>query len=434
MSPWTAIVRWSWLILSASPGLTQSTEPPRPPLDYVIVVTGGEILDGLYPDSHTHFLTRTLRPLSGRCVGTVTVDDREEDLTGALRFALGRAPLVLVTGGLGPTPNDITRETIAAFTGIPLRECESVVTAMERRFNQSRDQLRANLRRQALVPEPGGYLPNTAGTAVGLLFHTTNATIVALPGPPRELQPMVEKELVPFLQTHFGLRPPGLTVTLRFVGLGQSQISQTLQEQVELRPDLVITSQFDTGGRVDFTFALPGRTASEKEWLDALAATLRRQLGDHLYAEDDTTLEEQVIRAFARHGITLALVEIGSGGHVTDSLSGVENLERVLVGSYVAPTERGLRQLLQLESSNGSDVERLNEIGRTARIRSRSNVVVVIGFPELDHGQPRSVRVLWVDADCRETRFPWTDSTAASHALLTTRILDWLRHQTGVSR
>jgi nicotinamide-nucleotide amidase len=419
---------WVWLMACVGPCLTQPATPDRPALDYVIVVTGGEVLEGLFPDSHTHFLTRTLRSLGGRCVGSVTVDDREQDLSGALCFGLGKAPLVIVTGGLGPTPNDITREAISRFTGLPLREHEEVVAGMERRFGQSREQLRANLRRQALVPSSGDYLTNSVGTAVGLVFETTNATIVALPGPPRELQPMVEQQLLPFLQRHFGLRRPGASLTLRFVGLGQSQISQTLQDQVKLPPELVITSQFEAG-RVDFTFALPGDTEAERAWLGALAGTMRGQLGAHLYAEDDSTLEAKVMGAFARRGLTLALVEIGTGGHVTDSLTQVAEVERVLVGSYVAPTEGRVTQLLQLPVVAGSDDERLLGIVREARIRSRCDVAVLVCTPDPAQAPSRGVRVVWVDAGHRQTEIPWTDSTVASQALLTTRVLDWLRLQ-----
>src|SRR3954468_9207532 len=100
---------------SAAPGAS-----PAKPLNYYIVVTGGELLEGVYPDAHTPFLTRALRPLGCQCLGSVIVDDNRADIQNALRFATNQAPLVIVTGGLGPTPNDITRETLAEFTGIPL--------------------------------------------------------------------------------------------------------------------------------------------------------------------------------------------------------------------------------------------------------------------------------------------------------------------------
>ncbi len=418
-------------VLLIGPGLVGTAQSPtadRPPLDYFVVVTGSEILDGLYPDSHTHFLTRTLRPLGGRCVGAITVDDRAEDLMAALRFALGKAGLIIVTGGLGPTPNDITRETLARFTGIALREQSDVVADLEKRLNQSRDQFRPTLRRQALVPVAGTYFPNHSGTAVGLLFDTTNAAIVALPGPPRELQPMVEQELLPLLQRRFGLRPAGATLTMRFVGIGQSQISQTLQDHAELPSDLVITSQFDAG-RVDFTFSFPGQSVAEKARVDTMATILRRELGEFLYAEDSTSLEDQVIGAFARRGLTLALAEVGSGGHLTDSLAQVPNLDHVLVGSYVAPNERQLCQLLQLGAADAPEAERLRAIAIAARAQSGSDVAVVVGIPTRDRGGLRSVHVLWLDPSPRETQFTNSDSSKESHALLTTRILDWLRRQ-----
>ncbi|MGB2956957.1 MAG: molybdopterin-binding protein, partial [Anaerolineales bacterium] len=94
---------------------------------YVIVVTGGELLSGIYPDGHTYFITQTLRPLGLQCVGSVSVDDKQDDLKHALRYAADKAPLIIVTGGLGPTPNDITRETLADFTSIPLREHPEVL-------------------------------------------------------------------------------------------------------------------------------------------------------------------------------------------------------------------------------------------------------------------------------------------------------------------
>ncbi|MCX7826875.1 MAG: molybdopterin-binding protein, partial [Verrucomicrobiae bacterium] len=121
-------------------------------LDYRIVITGGEMLHGVYPDAHTHFLTRTLHPLGVHCVGSMIVDDVREEMIEALQFATHDTALVIVTGGLGPTPNDITRETLSEFTGIPLREHPEVVAEMERRFKQPKEQLRANLRKQALVP------------------------------------------------------------------------------------------------------------------------------------------------------------------------------------------------------------------------------------------------------------------------------------------
>ncbi|MCL4193064.1 MAG: hypothetical protein KJZ87_15115, partial [Thermoguttaceae bacterium] len=133
------------LLVASLPGTAQSAEPDNP-IDYMIVVTGTELLTGVYPDGHTHFLTRTLHPLGLHCVGSMTVDDKPADIGEALRYATERVSLVIVTGGLGPTDNDVTREALARFTGIALEEHPDVLADMERRFRTPRDELRPNLR------------------------------------------------------------------------------------------------------------------------------------------------------------------------------------------------------------------------------------------------------------------------------------------------
>jgi len=313
----------------------------------MIVVTGSELLSGAYPDGHTYFLTRTLQPLGLRCVGSMCVDDKQESVKEALRFALSKANLVIVTGGLGPTDNDITREALADFTGIALKEHPEVLQEMSRRFNVSPAQLRPNLRRQTLVPTDGTYFKNPNGTAVGLVFTATDAVIIALPGPPNELQAMVRDELVPYLRRRFGTRLPGCSLTLRFVGLGQSQIDQTLKDHVHLTPDITVSSQFQ-GGLVDFTFSLPDDTPQDQARLQQIKKKIMKNLGEYVYADDETSLEEHIVKLLKARDTTLALVEAGSGGSLTAALSSVNGAHRVLAGSYVAPTVEKLRRLLRV--------------------------------------------------------------------------------------
>ena len=289
------------LWLFAAPSQAQETPPTATPqmAEYSIIVTGNELLSGVYADSHTFYLTRTLRPLGLHCVGSISVDDRAEDMKQALRFAQQRSALVIVTGGLGPTDSDITREVLSEFTGIALREQPDVLQQMEQRFHSQRDQLRANLRRQTRVPVRGTYLLNESGTAVGLVFEQDHKTIVALPGPPRELQPMVRDHLVPYLAKKFGVRSIGRSLTVRFVGIGQSQIDQTMKDHITLPPDIMETSQFEAG-RVDFTFSLPGDTTEDGVRLEQLRVALHKYLGDHIYADDAfTTLEDALAQKLA---------------------------------------------------------------------------------------------------------------------------------------
>ena len=347
---------------SATVSATQS-------VSYMIVVTGGELLSGAYPDGHTYFLTRTLRPLGLRCVGSMCVDDKQADIKEAIRFATGKADFVIVTGGLGPTDNDITREALSDITGISLKEHPNLLQGMARRFNVSPAQLRSNLRRQTQVPTHGTYFKNLNGTAVGLAFELDEALIVAMPGPPHELQPMVRNELVPYLSRRFGTRLPGCSLRLRFMGIGQSQIDQTLGDHVPLAPDITVSSQFQ-GGRVDFTFSLPDDTPRNRTRLQELKQKIMKHLGEYVYADDETSLEEHVVKLLEARGANLALAEAGSGGTLTAALSSVDHAHRVLAGAYVAPTTEKLRLLLNMQDDNcpKNSSPRTNSTSRNQRI------------------------------------------------------------------
>lgn len=426
------------LLSSMSLSLLLAAESPsddaRQPVDYMIVVTGGELLAGVYADGHTHFLTRTLRPLGLNCMGSMSVDDKEADLKEALGFASAKAPLVIVTGGLGPTGNDITRETISEFSGVPLREHPDVLQAMERRFRVSRDRLRANLRRQTRVPTNGTYLKNSNGTAVGLISEQKGKVIVALPGPPRELQPMVRDELVPYLRRRFGTRLPGCSLTLRFVGIGQSGIDQAIKEHVPLPPDVTQSSQFE-GGRVDFTFMLPDDTPKDRERLGELKQKIAQHLGDYLYADDETSLEQHVLRLLGADGGTLAAAEVGSGGSLAAVFSGADGAEGVLAGAYVAPTEYKLSHLLGVSEDKWtdatSDVKKAELLAAAAAERTGAEWAVAVGDAQQHENGSRFVQVVFKSPDglLEGHRLGFRGSGEFAQFRLTTQLLDQLRRR-----
>lgn len=393
----------------------------------MIVITGDELLAGAYPDGHTFFLTRTLRPLGLQCVGSMFVDDSQTQIKEALAFAAGKATLIIVTGGLGPTDNDVTREALHGFTGIELREHPDVLAALARRFNVPAAELRANLRRQTQVPVQGTYLKNAGGTAVGLVFEMPDRVIVALPGPPRELQPMVRDELVPYLSRRFGTRPPGAALTLRFVGLGQSQIDQALKDHVPLPQDVTTSSQFE-GSRVDFTFSLPNDTPADRARLNEIKIKIVHYLGASIYAEDETTsLEDCVVQLLAARGQTLALAEIGSGGALAAALNGAKDAERVLAGAHVAPTQERLRHLLGIHQET-SDHSPTQQFARAAADEAASSWAVAVGAVGRSNGGSFvevALRLPDGQVESRSLRVQGNDASARGR--LITDLLDQLR-------
>jgi molybdenum cofactor synthesis domain-containing protein len=404
------------------------------PTKYMIIVTGGELLSGVYPDGHTHFITRTLHPLGLECVGSMSVDDKKADLKEALRYASEKVGLVIVTGGLGPTENDITREALSEFTGISLREHPEVLKRMAQRFRVSPAKLRLNLRRQTQVPTRGTYLKNSNGTAFGLVFESVQSVIVALPGPPRELQAMVSDELVPYLRQRFGTRLPGCSITLRFVGLGQSQISQTLRDHVPLASDIIVSSQFE-GGRVDFTFSLANDTPQDRARLQELKQKIRGHLGENVYADDETTLEECVIGLLEARGATLALAEVGSGGSLAAALSEADVEHRVLVGAYIAPTIEKLQRLLGVQSENGtgnaSSAQQVEQLARATAGAADSQIAIAVGQAWRDENGAAYLAVAFKLPDGRmeNRQFRYRGSGELARTRLVTQLLDQLRRR-----
>jgi len=417
-----------WLVVA---GLSMSaitkasvSEPAPQATRYMVVVTGSELLSGAYPDSHTYFITRTLHPLGLHCIGSVSVDDKRADIEEVLRFAGGKAPLIIVTGGLGPTDNDITRETLSDFTGIALKEHPDVLQEMARRFKTDPNSLRANLRRQTRTPTQGTYLKNSTGTAVGLVFEKPDSVIVALPGPPRELQPMVRDELVPYLSRRFGTRLPGASLTLRFVGLGQSEIDQRLKEHVTLPPDVTTLSQFQ-GGRVDFTFLLPDDTPQNRARLQELKGQIMKRLGDNIYGEGDTSLEQHVVNLLAKRGKRLALVEAGSGGNLAAALSHADGAARVLAGAYVGPSVDVLQHMLQMPHDN----QKLENLAIAASTAAESQWAIAVGEFLRDENRAGYVQVALKrpdgSVDNRKVQLRGTGELAQEN--LCTQLLDQLR-------
>ena len=401
---------------------------------YVIVVTGGELLSGVYPDGHTYFITRTLRPLGLECVGSMSVDDKLNDLKEALRYATSKAELIIVTGGLGPTDNDITREALCEFTGIKLKEHPDTLSEMARRFHVRPDQLRANLRRQTQVPTGGTYFRNTEGTAVGLVFDSNESVIVALPGPPRELQAMVRNEMLPYLSKRFDTRLPGSSLRLRFVGLGQSQIDQMLEDNVPLATDIIVSSQFE-GGRVDFTFSLPEDTPQERARLQELKKEIMKYLGEYVYSDDETSLEEHIFNLLKARGETLALAEAGSGGSLTAALSSADANGQVLTKAYVAPTVEKLYHLLNINKDEltgttpaGRRIKRLAEV---VADETTGLWVIVVGEVYRDQSGSDYVEVAFKLPDGhienQKVRLHGTGELARSR--LRTQLLDELRRK-----
>jgi hypothetical protein len=206
---------------------------------------------------------------------------------------------------------------------------------------------------------------------------------------------MVQESLVPWLRQRLGLPSEGASLTLRFVGIGQSAIDAVLREKLHLPSQVVVASQFE-GNRVDFTLSLPDSSPASVAQLTRLLGGIQEHLGAHLYATNQISLEEAALRPLLDQRERLAVVEMG-GPHLAAALSRFAATRPVLAASFAAHSTDDLERLLELpvvsESNPSRPQERLERLGNAARLKSDARWVLVLGAPEPTEGDRSVVRV-----------------------------------------
>ncbi len=295
-----------------------------------IINTGTELMLGGTVNTHLAFIARELFPLGLRVQRQITVPDGEA-IRDAVRDTFGKADVVLVTGGLGPTTDDITRDIVAELLGMTLEHDEEIWIAIQERFARRALKLSERVKLQALRPREATVLWNPHGTAPGLHFPALaekgTPHIFLLPGPPRELKPMVREKLVPILAK---LLPAGAVHewrNFRVLGLGESLVEEKVGEEL-------LAMGLEVGycarpGEVDVR--LIGTTAV----LDRAEALVRERLGKWIFTSDERELPNVVVEKLTALGKTIATAESCTGGFIAHQITNVSGSSKVFLAGFV---------------------------------------------------------------------------------------------------
>jgi nicotinamide-nucleotide amidase len=312
-------------------------------LNIELINTGTELMLGFVTNTNQQWLCQELGRRGYIVTRQVAVADRGSAIQEAVREALAGAELVICTGGLGPTSDDLTRECLAEFLGRPLREDPAVLTAIEQFFRSRNRTMPARTRVQALVPEGALVLRNRNGTAPGLALEVDAprcgraggpGLLVMLPGPPRELEPMFLQEVVPLLQRRFPAVTPFVCRVLRSSGIGESaveeQIAKPLEPLVRAGLEIGYCARF---GEVDVRLVAHG--AAAEELVHEAEATVQRLIGEYVYGRDSDQLNAVVVRELTARRETVALAESCTGGYIGHRLTNVPGASEVFLGGFV---------------------------------------------------------------------------------------------------
>lgn len=317
--------------------------------------TGSELLLGRVLNTHQQWICRQLADLGWVVERQVAVADTARDIRDSVREALCRADLVITTGGLGPTSDDMTRELIAEMLNRKLVMDETIRGAIRQFFASRNRPQPARTEVQALVPEGAIVLPNSQGTAPGLamevpahIFRGAPSWLIMLPGPPRELRPMWNEHVVPLLKRLYSTDETFVCRTLKTTGIGESRVEEIIAKHLaELVSDGLEIGYCARTGEVDVRFVCRGPTG--KACVGEAEKITRRLLREHVYGVDDEQLETVLVRLLAERKQTLTLAESCTGGFIANRITNVPGASAVLLAGLVTYSNEAKQQFLGVQ-------------------------------------------------------------------------------------
>lgn len=315
-----------------------------------IIAVGSELLSFSRTETNSLFIASKLIPLGFEIPRKWVVGDREGEIRAALQAAADVADVVIVTGGLGPTNDDITREVTAAFLGRSLKEDSRILAVLEERYGRFGLRLTENNRKQAQVPESAHVIPNPQGTAPGLLLVEGKTLIFLLPGPPRELYPMVDAHVLPLIQQHKKTSKV-FSRQLKVAGEAESRVDSRIENIYKAYPE-VETTILSSPGIISLYFVWKGdeNSARADQTLDELSSRVESELGESVFTRGECSLAEVLGNSLRKDSLTLATAESCTGGWISKMLTDVPGSSDYFLGGVVCYSNAIKESLLGVPS------------------------------------------------------------------------------------
>jgi len=315
-----------------------------------IIAVGSEMLTPERVDTNSLFLTGELNGLGVEVVSKCVIGDDRERLAQAVRHAAARSRILILSGGLGPTEDDVTRDAVALALDRKLLYHPEITEAIERRFANARRRMAEVNKRQALIIEGADILPNDRGTAPGQWVDDSGCSIILLPGPPHELKAMFTRQCLPRLAR---IVPKQVirSVVLRVAGMGESDLDQLIAP-VYTRYTNPVTTVLAAAGDIQVHFRACCATEEETAALLAeVAGPVEALLGDRVYSRNGDPLEVVVGEALRLRQATLAVAESATGGLLAERITSVPGSSAYFLGGFLTYTNRMKTELLGVDEN-----------------------------------------------------------------------------------
>ena len=345
-----------------------------------IIAVGTEILLGNIVNTNAAYLAEKCASLGLSCYHQDVVGDNEERLADTLKLALSRADIILLSGGLGPTQDDLTKEVAAKVCGRQLYLHEPSKEAIRQFFAQRNLEITENNWKQAMVPEGCIVVENPGGTAPGIIIKENGKHVVLMPGPPGELIPMFEHSIMPYLA---GLQSGVIySQTVKICGVGESKAESMVEDLVEAQKNPTIATYAKIG---EVHLRVTATAADEKEakkLVKPVVKELKGRFGNHVYTTDnEVTLEKAVVDLLTANKLTACTVESCTGGMLSARLINVPGVSEVFKSVYVTDSNKSKRRLLGIKKNilmkHGAVSEQIaREMAKSAASLAKTDVSV----------------------------------------------------------
>jgi competence/damage-inducible protein CinA-like protein len=369
-------------------------------MDLELVTIGTELLLGFTVDTNSAFLGQALAEVGVRISRRTSVPDEPEAVAAAVKDALQRSRLVVTTGGLGPTRDDLSKHAVAGLYGLPLEFHPDIWDAIVARFARMGRKLSERNRCQAEVPRGAVVLPNPRGTAPGLWISGELGEVVMLPGVPGEMRGLVRDELLPRLAARTAGRVVR-SLVLRTTGIAESALAERLAAVEDTLTPLTLAYLPSLEG-VDLRLTAWDRDPSEADQLLAVAAArLRTEVPEHAYSTGAEDLAAVVLEAYRRKGARVALAESCTGGMLGGRITAIPGSSEVFVGGLIAYADAVKQELgvppRILEEHGAVSEETVREMALLARARFQVDVAVAVtGIAGPGGGSPeKPIGLVW---------------------------------------
>ncbi len=313
-----------------------------------IVTIGTELLLGQIVDTNAAYIAQQLNTIGVSVLYKTTVGDNAVRMKEVLSRALERVDVVITSGGLGPTEDDLTREIASEVTGRNLILNEQLLTQIEKIFQERGRVFKPNNRRQAYIPEGAIPIENPQGTAPGYIIEAKQGILISIPGVPREMKYLMQQTVLPYLKRKLGTTQIIKYKILKLCGIGESDVDHIIADLIKTssNPSIGLLAHL---GQIDIRITAKADTPQQADSLIVgLEEKIRARLPYQIFGVDDDTQEAVIVRLLREHDLNLAIAEMNTGGHIGQRLIAVPNSYGVFCGGIVVTDTLSLQKLLSI--------------------------------------------------------------------------------------